>query len=696
MKNDFQANEELDTEQLAPAALLAPAPAPIANRVRRRLLRRPRPPKPLPGLELLGEMEDSGFEQTPYLVRRPDGQIIQLPQLLYMLLESLTEWRTYRRIARDVTERFGAQIDADDAQFLVEEKLTPLGLLDVGKSAQAAPAAAGRPAEPKPGDDLLALTWKARVVPEGAVRRITTLFKWLFAPPVVVVAVAGFACLLAWFFGVHGIAQPVRTMLYNPALLVFVFAGVVVGTAFHEVGHATACRYGGARPGVLGVGLYVIWPVFYTDVTDAYRLGRGGRLRTDLGGIYFNTLFALGCGAAYFATHWEPVLLLVMVQTFTIIQQLLPLGRLDGYLILTDLTGVPDLLTRMKPILRSMIPGRGPDDRVKDLKPWVRRVATSYIALLIPILLFIVAMMLIHAPRVMATAYDSIGVRWSQTRAAFDAGRYWLAGGDLLQCAALVLPVVGMSVSSMRIGKRLGGAAFAWSAGAPVRRVAMIAAMAATAGGAAYTWMPNGDYRPIQPNERGTLQSGVHSLAAAPSGRAAMTEARAAQLHGAPTERDLERRHERNPNEALKPGAQDSEQLDSRGKQPTDTTRGDGTGTSGVDSGGLGTSPSGGGTTTGTTTSPSTTDPGTSTTTTPTDSGTTTSPPTTDTGTSTTPTDTGTTTTDTGTTPTTTDTGTSTTPTTTDTGTTTTPTTTSGTTTADPTMTTTPTTTTTP
>ena len=36
--------------------------------------------------------------------------------------------------------------------------------------------------------------------------------------------------------------------------------------------------------------------------------------------------------------------MLVMVQTFAILQQLLPLGRLDGYLILTDLTGVPDLL----------------------------------------------------------------------------------------------------------------------------------------------------------------------------------------------------------------------------------------------------------------------------------------------------------------------------------------------------------------
>jgi hypothetical protein len=49
---------------------------------------------------------------------------------------------------------------------------------------------------------------------------------------------------------------------------------VVVATAFHEIGHASACRFSGARPGEMGVGVYLIWPAFYCDVTDAYRLDR--------------------------------------------------------------------------------------------------------------------------------------------------------------------------------------------------------------------------------------------------------------------------------------------------------------------------------------------------------------------------------------------------------------------------------------
>ena len=44
----------------------------------------------------------------------------------------------------------------------------------------------------------------------------------------------------------------------------------------------------------MGAGLYLIWPAFYTDVSDSYRLSRGGRLRVDLGGLYFNAVFSVG------------------------------------------------------------------------------------------------------------------------------------------------------------------------------------------------------------------------------------------------------------------------------------------------------------------------------------------------------------------------------------------------------------------
>jgi putative peptide zinc metalloprotease protein len=488
------------------------------------------PPRLAAGMQLMGELEGSGFEETPFLLRRPDGQVVQLPQLLYLVAERLDGTRTWEQIASEVSAAFERELAPDDVRFLVDEKLAPLGILQ------------GAPDAPEPekdaGQDLLALTWKARVVPERAVYAITTVLRPLFLPPVVIAVVAGFFALDAWLLLSHGISQPLRGVLYQPALLVAMFGGVVLATAFHEIGHATATRYGGAKPGVMGVGIYVIWPVFYTDVTDAYRLGRGGRLRTDLGGVYFNAIFALAIAGIYALTGYEPLLVLVLVQTFAILQQLLPLGRLDGYLILTDLTGVPDMLTRMRPILRSLIPGRPADARVKELKPWVRVVTSGYMLLLIPVLLFAIVMMLLHAPRLFATAYDSFGVRWDQASNAFGDGHVATGLGGVLQMAALGLPVLGMVTTTMRVGGRVGAGAWAWSAGEPLRRALLVTAATGGTALAATTWWPNGEYRPIQPGERGTLAGAVQSISAIPSGRPALTPARQAELNGAGFRRD--------------------------------------------------------------------------------------------------------------------------------------------------------------
>jgi putative peptide zinc metalloprotease protein len=118
-------------------------------------------------------------------------------------------------------------------------------------------------------------------------------------------------------------------------------AVVVVSAALHELGHAAACAYGGAKPGGMGMGIYVVWPAFYTDVTDAYQLDRRGRLRTDLGGVYVNAMVVLVIAAVHAATHYEPLVLLMFLLQVQVLQQMLPFLRLDGYYVVSDLVGVP-------------------------------------------------------------------------------------------------------------------------------------------------------------------------------------------------------------------------------------------------------------------------------------------------------------------------------------------------------------------
>ena len=542
------------TAQQTPAEPLAPEEQPTRERVSTVAPVLPAPAR-APGLEMMGRLEGSGFEQTPYLVRRPDGQVVQLPPMLYGLLEEIDGTRSPSEIGERLSTRAKRGVDADAVCFLVDEKLKPLGLV-------ADPDGSEPDVGPKE-DDLLALNMRAKVVPERLTTAITTVFKPLFLPPVVLAVLAAFAAVDVWLFLEHGIAQSIRSVLYQPILLLGLFGGMVVATMFHEIGHASALRYGGGRPGGMGVGVYVVWPVMYSDVTDSYRLSRAGRLRTDLGGVYFNAIFALAVAGAYALTGYEPVLLLIVLQNFAILQQLLPLGRLDGYLVLSDLTGVPDLLNRMGPILRSAIPGRETDPQVNDLKPWVRRVATAYVVLLVPVLLAVVVLMALHAPRLFATAWDSLGIQIDKVRIGFGHGGSLTTGlAGVLQAAALVLPCLGAAATFFRLGKRSTAAAGRWAEGDPAREGLVISAVVVTAAFLLVTWWPNGEYRPIQRGERGTLQAGFRSVSELPSGRAALSETRVAELDGAEPIRDEERRKlEAERDERLRESAPEDEPL---------------------------------------------------------------------------------------------------------------------------------------
>jgi putative peptide zinc metalloprotease protein len=483
------------------------------------------PPRLADGVQLLGQYEGSGFKDPPYIVRRADGQMVQLPPLLYMVAEGVDGERGFAEIAARVSERLGRGVSEQDVSYLAEKKLRPLGLL-AGSD--------GSNPELKQPDLLLGLKLRAAIIPPSAVRAVATIFHPLFVTLVVLTVLGGLLALDTWLFFGHGMAQSVRETLYQPVLLLMIFGLVVVSAAFHEIGHATACKYGGARPGVMGAGIYIVWPAFYTDVTDAYRLRKGGRVRTDLGGVYFNMIFALVTAGVYFATGYEPLLVLVLMQHLLMFYQFMPFLRLDGYYVISDLTGVPDLFARVKPTLRSLLPWKKTSTEVAALKTWVRVVVTVWVLTVVPLLLYGLAMMVISAPRVLATTFDYALIQWDKVRSALGQPDFAAATAGSLQMTMLVLPVAGMSVTFTRVVKRLVSVGVRSSQGRPALRSILLAALVVAVGACAWILLPNGEYRPIQPGERGTVQESLRAVTQISTGRPGLSEDRQRELGGAP------------------------------------------------------------------------------------------------------------------------------------------------------------------
>ena len=229
---------------------------------------------------------------------------------------------------------------------------------------------------------------------------------------------------------------------------------------FHECGHAAACRYGRARPVSSAWAFTCCGRRSSPTSPTPTGCGRAGRIRTDLGGVYFNAVFALALAAAYLATGYPPLLAAVVAVHMEIVQQLMPSLRLDGYFILADLIGVPDLFRRIGPTLRSMIPGQPVDPGVPNLKRAARVTLTAWVLLVIPLLAVELTLIILNGPTMIRTTVQSLE---AQVRVvAADLGRADVpAVVGVILAVMLVLPIVGLCSSCCSPG---GGP------GAPRRR----------------------------------------------------------------------------------------------------------------------------------------------------------------------------------------------------------------------------------
>ena len=448
-------------------------------------------------VQLLGAMVGSGYRTPPSLVRRGDGQTLQLTPLLYLVLDAIDGQRSCAEIATVVSRAMRRSVSEEMVATLVDEHLRPMGLLKL---------ADGSAAPLKRSNPLLALKLKFAVTNPRATRRLTDPFRFLFRPALVGIVVLGFLAITWWVFFERGLAPAAYDAFQRPHLLLLVFVVTVLSGGFHEFGHAAAARYGGADPGVIGAGVYLVWPAFYTDVTDSYRLGRRGRLRTDLGGLYFNAIVVVVTFAWWYTTQWDALLLLVATQVMQMVHQLMPLLRFDGYHVLADLTGVPDLYHRIKPTLLGLMPHRWfrPENRV--LKPWARAVITAWVLITIPMLAFMLLALVTAVPRLLGTAWAAVQQNAGGVPAAWRHGGLVDASAQVLQVMAVVLPVMAGLLIMGRISSRWFRGLARWSRGSVLRRATASTLSAVVLTSLFVAWWPlPGTYRPIQPGEKGLL-----------------------------------------------------------------------------------------------------------------------------------------------------------------------------------------------
>ena len=398
----------------------------------------------LEGTELVGEFKSSGYREASRLVCRSDGRLVRLSPVLYAVVTALEDRagvapagraETLSQVADLVSNETGLELTADHIAYLLDGKLAPLGITTDSN---------GRLPTIAKSVPFLSLRFKKALLPSSATWFLGGLFSWLFHPVLVVAGVTAAVVGEIWLFGTQPMGSALAQALADPTSVLLIGVLAIASAFFHEIGHATGCRYSGVRPGPIGAGVYLVWPVFYTDITNSYRLGRAGRLRTVLGGVYFNALFIIGLTFLYVWTGSPFLLAAILISNLELVQQLLPTLRFDGYYIVSDLVGIPDLFKYIGPILKRHILRKPADERLQALKTWPQRVVTVWVLVVIPALIAQLSFLVFQLPQFVELGWQRIAdIGLTTTASGPD-----VLGlvGDIAVTIFALLPLAGLLV----------------------------------------------------------------------------------------------------------------------------------------------------------------------------------------------------------------------------------------------------------
>jgi len=183
------------------------------------------------------------------------------------------------------------------------------------------------------------------------------------------VMLAAFFCAVVQFDDIVSSLPLVQQ--WGTSQLLLTTAVVLVGSkVLHELAHAVTARRYGVRCESMGILLLIFTPCLYCDVSNAWLLpSRRARIAISMAGIMAELFLASVATLCWSISRDEPTrALLVTVMVVCSVSTLLfngnPLLKYDGYFILSDLLGMPNLageaVTRWNRTLRGWIWGEHP------------------------------------------------------------------------------------------------------------------------------------------------------------------------------------------------------------------------------------------------------------------------------------------------------------------------------------------------
>ncbi|MEZ6041445.1 MAG: biotin/lipoyl-binding protein [Planctomycetaceae bacterium] len=197
--------------------------------------------------------------------------------------------------------------------------------------------------------------------PEPLLRILMPWTSWIFSGPatfsgIVLMMVAGVVLTNNWQqFTLDSSA------VFAPDNWLWLFIAWFALKLLHEFAHAIVClRYGGSVNN-MGIVLAFLAPLAYVDASSSWSFrSRWRRIHTALAGIYVELLIAAICVLWWSRTDSRVVghllhSIVVMASLSTIVFNINPLMRFDGYFVLSDALNIPNLYSEASTVLKETL-----------------------------------------------------------------------------------------------------------------------------------------------------------------------------------------------------------------------------------------------------------------------------------------------------------------------------------------------------
>ena len=245
------------------------------------------------------------------------------------LVEELQQYTTEEEAIAAYTEKKAGKYTPEQVRMIINKFIAPLFVRQKKKPS---------------------FLYERELFSAAAIDKFSDAFRFLFNRWYMLTVFLAAVSLDAWFF-----FRTPDLLLFNNKVDVYwvvgLFAFMLGSSFFHELGHASACKFFGVRHGGIGFGLYLNFPVLYTDVTEVWKLKRGERCVVNLAGVYFQSYWLIILLVAFLITGNDILRYLILVMNLGFAMTLNPFFKFDGYWMASDLLGVPNLRQRSLELL---------------------------------------------------------------------------------------------------------------------------------------------------------------------------------------------------------------------------------------------------------------------------------------------------------------------------------------------------------